>query len=732
MAPPEGTSTAAKSRSSPRKAFRPLNVSVASYGPVLFGISVGLQLLMAAFVLWGPKRTPARETLTSLGAALVLYERDIALFGAGLVLLITLPLLFAACMNAAVARRPVEERPRFERFSACYTVFMALASLLGFLFVLSDRLPFVSALNNRRATASWDIVQLFLPMALALVGAAFDLLFHYRDSTSPAETSRPPRARPLVAVAVLLIACLLLFIPKEGCVELAEGAFARESFHHWSYFAMGPAVAFHSGLPLISEAACQYGFGWPLMFALLDPVLPLSFSNAFFISAAYAGVYILGVYLVLNVLLRSVPWAVFGATMAMLLQLFYGMDPGMCMWNWPSSTLMRHPCDVWLFLCMIAHFRTGRLRWVFVMGAVLGAALAFGLDTGVFALLSVAVYLVFRLGAPKPADGPRSPFLKSLAALFSGVITVLIPLLMWSSHFTVFSPSFLQAWFEGVRVQGFSGVGLIPIARNADGALIIFLLMVGTYIFALIRAIARLLARNVTDRDALVACIAAYGLCLLLVFVARSHPYNLFHAMVPWAMVVVCLFSNLEDQLTPFLRRSIVPSMVAAASALVLLANRNYAVYPSVLNAGFDPYFFTAPIDTSFVGREAAADGDFRSIAVKLEVYGGTEQKVLILHPHDTSLYYAARIRPWSRKVSELHTITLDQLQDLAVRIDARKPEIIVIFKAPPGEYTPYPDVIAFVREHVNLHYRVREVIGTYEVLERIPPEVVTSGPLLK
>ena len=42
----------------------------------------------------------------------------------------------------------------------------------------------------------------------------------------------------------------------------------------------------------------------------------------------------------------------------------------------------------------------------------------------------------------------------------------------------------------------------------------------------------------------LLATVAAYGLALLLLFVNRSHPFNLCHPMVPFAVVLTALVFN--------------------------------------------------------------------------------------------------------------------------------------------------------------------------------------------
>ena len=89
-------------------------------------------------------------------------------------------------------------------------------------------------------------------------------------------------------------------------------------------------------------------------------------------------------------------------------------------------------------------------------------------------------------------------------------------------------------------------------------------------------------------QDALLAGLAGYGLLQALLFVGRSHPYNIYHVAVPFVLVVVVGAARLASR-GP-VRRSVLPVAALAVVALWLLSNPQFAVYPALLRVGLtDP-----------------------------------------------------------------------------------------------------------------------------------------------
>ena len=98
--------------------------------------------------------------------------------------------------------------------------------------------------------------------------------------------------------------------------------FKRNIFHHWDYFVTAPALGYLHGQALNTQVYSQYGTGFPLLFALLNPIYRLSYGHIFQFTNIYTCVYICGVYLFLRRLLRNPSWAAFGAFAFIYYKLF--------------------------------------------------------------------------------------------------------------------------------------------------------------------------------------------------------------------------------------------------------------------------------------------------------------------------------------------------------------------------------------------------------------------------
>ena len=74
-----------------------------------------------------------------------------------------------------------------------------------------------------------------------------------------------------------LLIVALLAIPD---ISLLSGAiFSKDRYHHWEFFAMGPALQVRAGRALGSGAYSQYGLVFPLFLSGIDPIVPLRFDN---------------------------------------------------------------------------------------------------------------------------------------------------------------------------------------------------------------------------------------------------------------------------------------------------------------------------------------------------------------------------------------------------------------------------------------------------------------------
>jgi hypothetical protein len=93
----------------------------------------------------------------------------------------------------------------------------------------------------------------------------------------------------------------------------------------------------------------------------------------------------------------------------------------------------------------------------------------------------------------------------------------------------------------------------------------------------------------------------------------------------------------------------------------------------------------------------------------------------------DTSLYYAAGIRPWSRYSSLLHmTQSIPALKRVMREIQDRRPDCIVI-RGPQAQRTgefdepEFQDLLDVFYPMVRKSYAIKENVGSYEVWQLRP-----------
>ena len=93
------------------------------------------------------------------------------------------------------------------------------------------------------------------------------------------------------------------------------------------------------------------------------------------------------------------------------------------------------------------------------------------------------------------------------------------------------------ALFEPIVTYS-SGMGCVPMASLETADRVWFMCVAGVCLWPLSRW---LLLRRVglpCGGDALLrACLGEYGLCVLMLFVQRSHPLNLYHGIVPFCLL---------------------------------------------------------------------------------------------------------------------------------------------------------------------------------------------------
>ena len=301
---------------------------------------------------------------------------------------------------------------------------------------------------------------------------------HNPERIDPASQKRNA-LYPLIDVCVVLFICLVIYIPRTDL--LAGRDYQFQHFHHWDFFAMGPAIGLLKGRHLATQVYCQYGFGWPLLLAKLDPVFRLSYGHAYKIAVIYGCIYYSGLYWLLRRLLTNPAWAIAGLMLALRLQVFHSGEMDIPLWCIPGTSILRTPCDVWVFLLLLTHWRSQRPIWLLAAGALVGLAILFAVDTGIYLMLAFACYNALWISslAQSSSDGTdshtagnsqiRNLRCRTTLAAFSIAGIALIAGMVAASGTAVFSPGYIRQWLEVLWLYP-SGISMLPmISGNSPG-----------------------------------------------------------------------------------------------------------------------------------------------------------------------------------------------------------------------------------------------------------------------
>jgi hypothetical protein len=263
----------------------------------------------------------------------------------------------------------------------------------------------------------------------------------------------------------------------------------------------------------------------------------------------------------------------------------------------------------------------------------------------------------------------------------------------------------------------------MPIAGMPEIPLVAFCAMTAVYVAAIGHAALRSFQGAAGERDLLLASLCAYGLALLLVFVGRSHPYNLPHVSVPFAVVCVMLLTRARERLGRWLPHASFGPVLAGGLLLLLLTNANLRHYPSALGSHFRQplragltLFPDAPgiSGLSFASRQFVED--LGAVAAAVRSLASDGRDVAIFDLNDTPLYCAAGIPPWSRYATLVPMLlTQDSIAELKQELIVRQPGAVVI-RSERGRTPALDFAWRPLHELLESRYERARTIGDFEI----------------
>jgi len=724
---------------------------------LLLGLAIGVQAMLTAFVLWGPE---ARDDallagLTARARRLMRPEHDLAIYVLGIFATLAFTIGLTLSWQRGLRKVDASRLRQYLKLSTLARGGLAAAACCLYAAVLFVYYPHQSAEKVVLQTpGSLHGFILFLPILLTILGLAGEsFLVRAVVSRSRHDVAQPAPARsaaespsaggpvgaakwrfvgPLLDVAVPLGLFLILLIPPSRWSGMAGRLFVADGFQHWSFYAMGPALAYRHGAALCRDVYSQYGVGWPLLFSCL-PGADFSYRAMLGTGILCACIYFAMVYFLARSLFRSSAWAAVALIAAVSLQFFGGMadaSAGAEVWRYPSSTILRNAFDVWFFMGLLGHLRSGRLRWLVLAGIACGFGVAFGTDAGIYLVVTFVWYLIVWLGAPRliwREDCLRKTTVAGGVFLaMAGLIVFLTALA--ANQWQLPGGAYWRGWAESLGLYAVQGLGFLPIAAVSKVTMAGFAVVLAVYIGTILFSLLHLLSGGRRAEIALLGCMSVYGLQLMLLFVGRSVPEGLLRPIIPFVITAIGLCWLGAGAAGWRGRNSLVPAVVlAGVVACVLLTHAPGMMrsYPNLLHradqslgsgdlylvdhdvrvppaaAGQPPYTFEAVLDISAALRKLAPRDD----------------DVAIFDYEDTLIYYATNLKPWSRYATLFHSLqTRDQRQAVIEELLARRPSYVVLREPTNPSIGEFLDTWTAFYDVVRSRYVKTDVAGGFGI----------------
>jgi len=728
-------------------------------GPLLLSASLGVQLTLAAVLVVKP---PLRRTelLTQWGRAFYFPERDVELYIAGVLVALGIGLAFTWVWGRIFAAVGGHGSRRIAVGALAVRSAVAVVATAWF---LSRWMQARTALVAGQEVSGTHLAVFALIGFLTLAAAApVELLLRRRSPAAKvdhrlgsgrekAKVGPPGRLRfSALDIVVPLLIFALIYVPDWR--QLSGRFFLRDGLLHWDFYAMGPALAFHHGKALGTDFYAMYGLGWPTFFGLLSRWVPLSYGRMMQIGVLYACLYFAGVYLLLRLLLRR-PWLAAAGTGLAMLQLVLGAGTEV-VWVLPSVTVLRWAFDVWCFIALVMHRTTGKRIWAVAAGALIGLAVFFSTDTGLYLAAAAAFYWLCTAWV----GGDRAFNPRDVAWCLAAAAGTLAAGMAVAARGTLFTGDFWSGWLEPLGDYR-GGFAQAPLATVPDWpAVACFVVLFFVYLAFAGHSLARVLYRRAGSRDVLIGTFAVYGLMSLIHFVGRSADNTLLRLSVPLALILTVAGGQAYTRAEAGARerwgkrghaRVLFPVLglvTAVALAALLVAPRSVLLdpvkaYPNLLSRvvrGHEPdglCLMAEPRDICGLPKVLEEPAlQFQSIAGRLNRLSRENRSLAIIDETGSLFYLASGSAPFGRyprvfvnmytkqnerKVADSLTHQRPQYVLTLTQLEATDPnsEGWRYFGAGSGSNSPYyPDTYANLLNQIHEDYRLQDRVGPFEL----------------
>ena len=707
--------------------------------------AICLQLMFIGFIRFSRVEIDAVKfaSLTTVGRSIYLPERDLPIY---LFFLSAAPLvswLFYRYLRNLICRSAGKLSEKSVQLSLL--VSSAFSYFLLFLlfpntFVLSWAPPPVIICIALALAACQFAAVVFIGSNLQLGAAKNREISAETIKTTQMESIAVKNDRlksSLFDMFVLTGLFLIFFIPNTA--KITGDIFAHERMHHWDYFTVSQTLSFMHGSALGTDVYAQYGCGWTILLSTLAKFTPLSYGLALKTASFFECIYLFGVYWLLKEVTQSRFTALIGMIITGYLTVFCGVDPGDLKIKYPSSTIMRHALDIWTLLSFYLFFKSRKSGWMLLSWVLVGFALVFEIDTGIYLLVGASVSTLFtaRKGVGFLAPGKESDLSKTLLMSLSGMCLVVLTCFGYVSRWHLNLPQFWSGIFEVFTLYP-SGMSMLPISGQAVG-MMIALPCILIYATTTCYGFLKYRTRQVCAQDEFLFITALYGSLFFVAYIGRSHYFNIFHSCAPLVVITAVALSRGVRKIRFPKALAGIPKpglVVMKISAVILTLSVIYASSPQARTdpgllhemmapTRIDPALCLFPDtgDVCLPESEKSILIYFQLAVARAKALVSRQKTVAFFSNDDTALYLASGAKPWGRYCRTMQSLlTKDQLQTARLFLAASPPDYVFFGTTPLSGVRYYDtgmDVWRIMHADVESRYELIETVGSYEIWRR-------------
>jgi len=365
---------------------------------------------------------------------------------------------------------------------------------------------------------------------------------------------------------------------------------------------------------------------------------------------------------------------------------------------------------------------------------------------------------MFTLAVPRlqtSATGPRKTWLFVLGTL-AGLAGTLVPGLAVASRGTLLRPEFWRGWLEPLFAYG-GGIGALPIggAMLEWSGYLLFTAQLLAYLFFFGSAIEKSLRKTLSPEDQVLGMMAVYGLGAIIIFIGRSHVFNLYHTAIPFCILLTSLFSRMGRKITasleaawpaaeaPLLSMTLrtAPWACVYLALIAVCANTGYESYPNLLHSTFRDYRAGRPADNFLFAQrqDVLLPENLRPMAQRFtaitdtlaKLSDGGRNSVAVIDFADTHYLVQADLKPcfrYSPLIAGLHFT--EQIDLIERQLAAHAPDYVLIpDQAPLTLFAQVraTDVYDRLLARVNERYTILGNVYDMKVFKRNP--LAAGGP---